>query len=158
MTFKKGDIPWNKGIKGRISLRKGISLEEEYGKERAETIRKKMSERKIGKIPSCPFKKGHPYGKRFKKGNKPWNYIDGRSRLLAPARYGDDWDKIRYLVYLRDRFTCQDCEVTGKRLDIHHIIPFLISFDNSLGNLITLCRKCHMKAENYIRNKSLEVN
>ena len=58
---------------------------------------------------------------------------------------GDDWDKIRYLVYLRDRFTCQDCGIKGIRLDIHHKIPFLISFDNSLSNLRTLCRSCHMK-------------
>jgi len=81
------------------------------------------------------------------KGRKPWNYIDGRSKLLAPARYGDDWDKIRYLVYLRDKFTCQDCEIKGIRLDVHHIIPFLVSRDNSLKNLISLCRSCHMKQE-----------
>ena len=78
---------------------------------------------------------------------KPPMYIDGRSKWMAPARYGDDWDKVRYLVYLRDKFTCQDCGVSKQRLDVHHIIPFLISFDNSLSNLVALCRSCHMKTE-----------
>ena len=94
--------------------------------------------------------KGNNFG--FKIGHEPWNYIDGRSKLLSPARYGDDWDKIRYIVYSRDRFTCQDCGIKGIRLDVHHKIPFLISFDNSLNNLTTLCRSCHMKEEaNLIR-------
>ena len=30
---------------------------------------------------------------------------------------------------------------------IHHIVPFLISFDNSLNNLITLCPHCHRRTE-----------
>lgn len=89
----------------------------------------------------------------FQKKSKPWNYIDGRSKLFSPARYGDDWDKIRYLVYLRDKFSCQVCGIKGKRLDVHHKIPFLISFDNSLRNLMTLCRKCHMKEERKIHHE-----
>ncbi len=89
------------------------------------------------------------------KGRRPGNYIDGRSKFLSPGRYGDDWDKIRYVVYLRDYFTCQDCGVIGKSLDIHHKIPFLESKDNSLSNLISLCRKCHMKAENKIRKQKI---
>lgn len=84
------------------------------------------------------------------KGRRPWNYIDGRSKLKSPLRYGDDWDKIRYLVYLRDNFTCQDCGVNNKSLDIHHKTPFMQTHDNSLNNLITLCRSCHLKAENKI--------
>ncbi len=106
---------------------------------------------------------------RFKKGYVPWNrgvnmwknknhprgnYIDGRSEIKSPTRYGDDWDKIRYLVYLRDRFTCQKCGIAGIRLDIHHKIPFVVSKDNSLHNLITLCRSCHMKEEWLIFKKN----
>ena len=85
------------------------------------------------------------------KGRKPWNYIDGRSKILGPARYGDDWGAIRILIYKRDNYTCQECGLkmtkeTGAH-HIHHIIPFLISFDNSLSNLITLCPSCHRKIE-----------
>lgn len=88
-----------------------------------------------------------------KRNKKNPSWIDGRSRLLAPGIYGDDWDKIRYLVYLRDRFTCQHCGIQGKRLDIHHKVPFLVSFDNSLNNLITLCRPCHAREDSRIRRE-----
>lgn len=118
-SFKKGEPPWNKYTKG------------------------------ICKYNSGTFKKGNytPRGIQFKKGQRPWNYIDGRSKKLGPMRYGDDWERIRYIVYLRDKFTCQDCSITGKSLDIHHKIPYLISGDNSIENLTTLCRSCHMKEE-----------
>lgn len=78
---------------------------------------------------------------------KPWNYLDGRSNFLGPARYGDDWDKIRYLVYSRDKFVCQSCGIKGIRLHVHHIKPFLMSGDNSMENLITLCASCHRKED-----------
>lgn len=124
------------------------------------------------------FKKGNKPTSGFKKGLRPWNkgkktgplskehkkkisfglsgqkspmYIDGRSKLFGPKRYGDDWSKVRMLIYERDNFVCQGCGLvmtnkTGAH-DVHHIIPFLESFDNSIGNLITLCRSCHMKEE-----------
>lgn len=116
--------------------------------------------------PQTEFKKGHKHSEETKRkiseSHKKiinWNYVDGRSKRLSPARYGDDWDKIRYLIYLKDRFTCQHCGIQGKRLDVHHKIPFLISFDNSLNNLITLCRPCHMKEERRIIQelKSIKV-
>jgi len=91
--------------------------------------------------------KGNKIGRKFRKGKEHWNYKDDRSKNFSPKRYGDDWDKIRQLIYNRDNFTCQDCGIKGIRLDVHHIIPFLISFDNSLNNLVTLCRSCHMKRE-----------
>ena len=94
-------------------------------------------------------KKHSEFMKEFLKNPKNhWNYVDGRSKKYSPKRYGDDWDKIRYLIYLRDNFTCQKCGKRNISLDVHHIIPFLESFDNSLKNLISLCRSCHMKEEN----------
>ena len=80
-----------------------------------------------------------------------WNYIDGRSRLVSPKRYGDDWDNIRFLVYKRDNFTCQKCGKTKIPLDVHHKKSFIETQDNSLNNLISLCRSCHMKEENRLK-------
>jgi 5-methylcytosine-specific restriction endonuclease McrA len=51
------------------------------------------------------------------------------------------------MVILRDRFTCQECGIKGIRLHVHHKIPFLVSFDNSLSNLVTLCPSCHRKVD-----------
>lgn len=124
--FKKRHIPWSKGLTKETDERL-----KRLGENTSKTLKRLHKENKI----------------------KPWNYIDGRSKLLPPARYGDDWEAIRYLVYLRDKFTCQKCGITGKSLDIHHKIPFLISRDNSLNNLITLCRKCHMEEERRIRKE-----
>ena len=98
--------------------------------------------------PETEFKKGHkPIPNRFKEGYRPWNYIDGRSKDLGPGRYGCDWAKIRELIFRRDNYTCQFCSLTkefiGIPLHVHHKIPFLISFDNSQNNLITLCPSCH---------------
>jgi hypothetical protein len=60
-----------------------------------------------------------------------------------------DWLLLRQIILERDNFTCQNCNKNHHeiRLDVHHKIPFRISQDNSLNNLITLCRSCHMKTE-----------
>jgi 5-methylcytosine-specific restriction endonuclease McrA len=50
----------------------------------------------------------------------------------------------------RDEFKCRKCGdgMLAKDLDVHHIIPFKKSKDDSLNNLITLCSSCHRKQEN----------
>lgn len=77
----------------------------------------------------------------------------------APKRRGHNWKKQRKLAINRDNFTCQIC---GKRqkphqhhiVDVHHITKYS-AFNgdwlsaNQLTNLITLCRKCHMKVERH---------
>ena len=119
-----------------------ITRKKRYGKtgsKNPKQLKNKMSERLKGN--------------KYRKGKIPWNYIDGRSKTLGPARYGDDWDAIRRLILNRDNYTCQKCGISKKVLDIHHIIPFLETFDNSLNNLITLCRSCHMKEERLITKR-----
>lgn len=122
---------------------------------------------------SSRFKKGYKESNEIKlkrkkalkgkiAGIKHWNYIDGRSKLVSPRRYGDDWEAVRMLIYLRDKFTCQKCGITMKEnkrsLDVHHKIPFLVSFDNSLSNLITLCASCHKKIEAPLIKQMKEEN
>ena len=139
-----------KGIKP-----KQIPWTDERREKLAEAKRGKPSWNKGLKCSNIPGNKKIHYS-----GKLHWNYIDGRSKNHSPKRYGDDWEAIRYLVYLRDHFTCRECGIKGISLDIHHKIPFLISFDNSLNNLITLCRSCHMKRENLIKKgkKRGEIN
>ena len=124
-----------------------ISLGKKYG---LETIQKRIESRKNNGRPWHSEESKKKIGVA-NKGNIPWSYIDGRSYNKSPHRYGDDWEAIRMLVYLRDKFTCQNCgktmEENGRALNIHHKVPFLISFDNSLKNLITLCCSCHTREE-----------
>lgn len=50
--------------------------------------------------------------------------------------------QLRQLVLDRDGHLCQRCEAT-RNLVVHHISPWRISRDNSLTNLVTVCRSCH---------------
>jgi len=77
------------------------------------------------------------------------------------ADYGPSWPKQRRAALERDGHHCRTCgapEPTGREHDVHHIRPFR-EFNyipgetdthvqaNDLGNLITLCRRCHLEAE-----------
>ena len=136
MGAHKGNKPWNVGLKGIKTNNKGVHPKKEFKKGHAPWNKGK----KTGLVPKSAFKKEQ----------KSWNYIDGRSLNQSWNRYGDDWDSIRCLIYHRDNYQCQIC---GKKMDknnilcVHHKIPFLDSFDNSLGNLILLCQSCHRKEE-----------
>ena len=75
--------------------------------------------------------------------------------------YGPDWVFQSQLARRRDGHACQNCGATehqlGKRLDVHHIRPFRLHESttdaNRLDNLISLCRKCHLKEEIISRKK-----
>lgn len=151
-SFKKDSVPWNKGKcnSERICVgckKKFVTLN---------CYEKKYCNQKCYLKHFVPPLKGtvgiaKPNSGSFKKGRIPWSYIDGRSKTLGPARYGDDWFKVRLLIYKRDNFTCQECGINmneaGKPHHIHHKIPFLTSFDNSPKNLITLCPSCHRRED-----------
>lgn len=60
---------------------------------------------------------------------------------------GEDWDSIRESCYKRDGYKCRGCGSTDK-IDAHHIIPYRLTKDNNLSNLITYCPRCHKHNEN----------
>lgn len=60
-------------------------------------------------------------------------------------RYGTRWEAIRKEVKRKSPF-CALCG-TMKRIHVHHIIPFRLTFDNDPSNLIPLCAKHHKKVE-----------
>ena len=63
--------------------------------------------------------------------------------------YGRDWRKRKEEVRERDQ-VCRQCgktpEENGRALDVHHVDPYRYTANNSLDNLIALCRSCHMRA------------
>jgi len=66
-------------------------------------------------------------------------------------KYGRLWYKQKKLCLERDDYTCQCCGDT-KLLEVHHWEPYSISFDNSLDNLVVLCKSCHQeKHREYVR-------
>ncbi|WP_121742567.1 HNH endonuclease [Natronorubrum halophilum] len=69
--------------------------------------------------------------------------------------YGKRWWRIRRQALERDEYECQHCGVDKDELDrnpdVHHLKP-VRSFEqpekaHSMENVITLCRRCHRRAE-----------
>lgn len=82
---------------------------------------------------------------KFKENNPAW--LGGKSF----ENYSDDYtEELRDIIRKRDGYVCDICgihqdELTGifRKLDVHHI-----DYDkenSDLFNLISLCRKCHIK-------------
>ena len=62
--------------------------------------------------------------------------------------YPSDWNSRRRRVYKRDRYTCQNCGVSGGKtgnaeLHAHHIVPKSKGGTHKESNLITICKDCH---------------
>jgi len=88
----------------------------------------------------------------FYKHKKITNKGKGNPRWLGGiSQYrGNDWKEQRLKAFERDEGACQICG-SQERIAVHHIIPYRISKDNRLKNLICLCSKHHGKEENYYR-------
>ena len=78
----------------------------------------------------------------------------------SPNEYGPDWSTLRETILLRDENTCQVCGKSGDidPLHVHHKKPLrsFPSFEeaNQIDNLITLCFRCHNRAESVVRVNS----
>jgi DEAD/DEAH box helicase domain-containing protein len=77
-----------------------------------------------------------------------------------PNDYGPDWGAQRDAARARDEYRCQVCSVpeSNSQHDVHHRIPFR-TFEsyreaNQLSNLVTLCSRCHHRAEVSVRLRS----
>lgn len=74
-----------------------------------------------------------------------------------PLYYGANWKRQQREARRRDNHCCQLCGINEyecrRALDVHHIVPFRFfgieqcKKANALSNLISLCDKCHKRAE-----------
>ncbi|MFA4974048.1 MAG: HNH endonuclease [bacterium] len=53
------------------------------------------------------------------------------------------WQAVREYALLRDRYTCQVCG-SGEDLTLHHLKTREEGGSDDAGNLITVCRSCHV--------------
>ncbi len=95
------------------------------------------------------------YDKRDFSGENNPAWIDGSS--LEKYGRGPDWNIQRLCVLKRDNYTCQVCEST-KDIVVHHITPYKVSQNNSLINLLTVCRSCHGYIHTKIGWKNFKEN
>ena len=130
-----------------------------------EETKKKLSEIKKGKhySPETEFISEEMIGKN----NPNWN--GGITPLCQSIRQLDEFIQWRNEVFKRDDYICQECNIRGNTLHVHHKTPFITiinTFDikniidaincNLLWNInngITLCKKCHIKCHSSIKNK-----
>ena len=71
-------------------------------------------------------------------------------RTTRTNGYGSRWKAIRREALRRTPF-CAFCGST-RHLQVHHIIPFRLTRDNSPTNLIPLCLACHKRVETVFLN------
>jgi len=77
-----------------------------------------------------------------------------------PNAYGPNWPVQREQALVRDRRRCQMCGAgaDGGALHVHHKTPFRAFAGyreaNVLSNLVTLCPRCHRRAELTVRIRS----
>lgn len=152
-TFKKGNIPWNKGKTGTIRHT------DEFKEKKREQM--KGNAYSVGKT---PWNKGLHYniGHKFKKGNIPWNkgkkfpQVSGENNRnwrggVTPEhekiRKSPEYKRWRKEVLERDGYMCTKCGVKLTRrtpLIVDHIKPFCFFPDQRLSvlNGRSLCRSC----------------
>lgn len=80
-------------------------------------------------------------------GGPSWN--GGITPTINKRCNSKEWAIIRKQVYERDNYTCQICGIKcsgynrADKIQCDHIIPERLGGDDSLGNLQTLCMRCH---------------
>jgi len=174
--FKKGYIPWNKGK--RYNFSDGIKNSELY-LDRNKRISDKLTGRKLSKntkeklrkITKKQFQNGMSEKTKIKiseslRGEKSHLWKGGITELVYNIRNSLRYRTWRNLIFIRDKYTCQECGETKKELNAHHKKSFsLILKENNiqtfeeamscqelwdLNNGETLCIDCHKKTDNYL--------
>ena len=168
IRFQKGHISWNKGMKGyknKGSFLKG-HLPWNTGKGglyKMPAISKAMKGKKVPHTPEWnrrigEAKKGKkrlPFSDEWKrkigkaqKGEKHWNWQGGITPVNLKIRNSIEGKLWQDSVLSKDNFACQKCgEKRIRNLTAHHFQNFsqYIELRTSIGNGITLCRKCHQE-------------
>lgn len=102
------------------------------------------------KLASVQIAEKHP---QWRGGHRYW-----QRGKVGRDKEGLSWKRQSKLARERDNYTCQDCrvgrEVKGEtwKPDVHHVEPFRLSRSHSLENLRSLCRSCHKKADQKIKD------
>jgi hypothetical protein len=129
--FKKGSIPWNKGIKLPEKIRRKVvaagtkSLiaynKSRKGKHLTLTHKRKLSKALKGRIITQEHRKKLS---KALKGRTKFNDYGLFARIKSLLRLTDKYKQWREAVFKRDHYTCKQCNKTGGRLEADHIKPF----------------------------------
>lgn len=105
------------------------------------------------KVFNYVIKRGNDAGKfcsqycvnSYRTSNKNPNWRGGD--IYDKVKKNAELKKLRPIIREKYNYTCQKCGDKGANviLDVHHIIPYRLTQDNSLNNLTLLCHSCHMQ-------------
>ncbi len=141
--FKKGSVPWNKGMVGVMPTPWNKGKKDILSKE----SREQMSKSHTGvKLPPFSEERRRNMG-NAKKGEKHWKWKDGITPENKKIRRSIDFRLWREAVFARDNWTCQRCRIKGDRLHPHHEKNFaqFPEFRFAIDNGITFCNQCHIE-------------
>lgn len=160
----KGTIEQRNDVKHLMDIRRGYRRYHRYHKRyRQARFNNRASSKRKGRIAPSILQKRQSTIRVINKLNK-WinitNYwledvsIDIRALTDGYKSYSWQYQKsnrldenIRKAVIFRDNCKCKECGKSNCKLEVHHIKPKRLGGSNTLGNLITLCKKCHQKTE-----------
>jgi len=158
---KKGNIPWNKGIKsGQQTSERGKQILSEL---------RKIPVKRICVVCGNEFWAGNTAkycSKKCRPFRPPRKYkrIEKRKQRIKTGLW-NKWKQQRKLAIERDGGICQVCgKYIGNSIDIHHkdergANVSLKERNDELDNLICLCHKCHLFVSSclwYKKNKNWE--
>ena len=160
----KGTIEQRKDVKKLMETRRGYRrYHRSYKRYRKARFNNRSSSKRKGRIAPSILQKRQATMRVINQLNKWINIssywledvsIDIRALTDGYKSYGWQYQKsnrldenIRKAVILRDKCKCKECGKSNCRLEVHHIKPRRLNGSNTLGNLITLCEKCHQKTE-----------
>lgn len=164
--FKKGCIPWNKGIsvrlnpkgefkKGLIPWNKRMKMSKEHKKKLSDGWIKRKEKglgivwnkglrgvQKCSKETRKKMSKSH-----LKIRKKHWSWKGGITSKNKEIRRGIEHRLWREAIFARDGWTCQKCQEKGGNLHPHHILNFsqYPELRFAIDNGVTLCRECHLE-------------
>lgn len=104
-------------------------------------INKTPSKIKQYKNMFCSYKCKYEFHHNYVEGSKNRNWKGGFSRYR-----GTDFESVKKTYFQKP--ICAICG-TEEHINIHHIIPYRLTKDNGIDNLIPLCRKHHKIIESH---------
>lgn len=160
----KGTIELRQDVKNLMDTRKGHRRYHRYHKRyRQARFNNRASSKRLGRIPPSILQKKQSIIRVI---NQLLKFINIKEfhledvaidiRAISDGYKPYKWqyqisnrldENIRKAVILRDNCKCKECGKSNCVLEVHHIKAKRYGGKNNMGNLITLCSKCHQKTK-----------
>lgn len=138
---KRGQLSWNKGLKGYMAGKKHYNWK--GGLPKCKDCKKQLSNRYAIRCRQCD--------KKLYIGSNNPSWKGGITPINRSIRTSKEYELWRKSVYERDNYTCIWCGQIGGKLNADHIKPFSLypELRFAIDNGRTLCEECHKTTETF---------